>query len=69
MTPSPGHRRRLTTSASLHPYPQRQLSMAFESPVLQDMNSNERAAVVKQLATLLLQAADLQTERNDHDEL
>lgn len=43
--------------------------MAFESPVLQDMNSNERAAVVKQLATLLLQAADLQTERNDHDEL
>ena len=68
MTPSPGHRRRLTTSASLQPTPQRQLSMAFESPVLQNMNSNERAAVVKQLATLLLQAAKFQTERNDHDE-
>ena len=43
--------------------------MVFESPVLQNMNSNERAAVVKQLATLLLQAAEFQTERNDHDEL
>ncbi|CAN5191044.1 hypothetical protein BH10PSE16_BH10PSE16_39080 [soil metagenome] len=43
--------------------------MTFESPVLQDMDLSERAAVVAQLATLLLQAAGLQTERNDHDEL
>ena len=69
MTHVPGHRRRLTTSASLQPYPPRQLSMTFESPVLQDKDSNERAAVVAQLATLLLQAAGIQTERNVHDEL
>ena len=68
MTPVPGHRRRLTTSASLQSYPQRQLSLTLESPVLQDMDPSERAAVVAQLATLLLQAAGLQTERNEHDE-
>jgi hypothetical protein len=33
------------------------------------MDSSERAAVVERLATLLLQAAGLQTERSDHDEL
>ena len=43
--------------------------MTLEPSVLQDMDSSERAAVVAQLATLLLQAAGLQTERNDHDEL
>ena len=69
MTPVPGHRRRLTTSASLQPYLPRQLNLTFEPPVLQDMDSSERAAVVRQLATRLLQAAGLQTERNDHDDL
>ena len=43
--------------------------MTFEFPVLQDMDPSERAAVVAQLATLLLQAAGLQTARSDHDEL
>ena len=71
MSHAPRHRRRLTTSASLQPSPQRphQLSLTLESPVLQDMSSSERAAVVTQLATLLLQAAGLQTERSDHDDL
>lgn len=71
MTHVPEHRRRLTTSASLQPFPQRQhqLSLTLDLPVLQDMDSSERAAVVRQLATLLLQAAGLQTERNNHDDL
>ena len=68
MTHLPGHRRRLTTSVSPKPQPPRQLSMTFEFPVLQDMDPSERAAVVAQLATLLLQAAGLQTARSDHDE-
>jgi hypothetical protein len=68
MTHVPGHRRPLTTSASLQPFPPRQLSLTLESPVLRDMDSSERTAVVARLATLLLQAAGLQTERSDHDE-
>ena len=68
MTHVPGHRRRLTTSASPQPSPPRQLSLTLESPVLRDMTSSERAAVAARLATLLLQAAGLQTERNDHVE-
>ena len=59
----------LTTSAPPQPQPQRQLSMAFESPVLQDMDPSERANVVAQLATLLLQAAGVQVAGSNDDEL
>jgi len=62
-------RRLLTTSAPPQPQAQRQLSMAFESPVLQDMDLSERANVVAQLATLLLQAAGVQTGGSSDDEL
>lgn len=34
----------------------RQMTMAFESAVLQDLTTSERAGVVAQLASLLLQA-------------
>jgi len=47
-------RRLLTTSTPPQLQAQRQLSMAFESPVLQDMEPSERASVVAKLATLLL---------------
>lgn len=49
------------------PAPQ-QLSMSFESAVLQDLSSIERASVVAQLALLLLQAAGLDAGADD-DEL
>jgi hypothetical protein len=39
--------------------------MTFESPVLQDMDPSERAAVIAQLATLLLQAAGVQGGNDD----
>jgi len=43
--------------------------MAFESSVLQDMDPSERANVVAQLATLLLQAAGVQAAGSNDDEL
>ena len=69
MTHVPRHRRLLTTSASPQPQPQRQLSMTFECPVLQDMDPSERAAVIAQLAILLLQASGVQAARSNDDEL
>ena len=47
---------------------QRQLSMAFESPVLPDLSPAERARVVEHLANLLLQAAGTPVEGAGHDE-
>jgi hypothetical protein len=48
------------------PRSQRQLSMAFESPVLQGMGPHERARAIAQLAILLLQAAGVhQTGADD----
>ena len=43
--------------------------MAFESPVLQEMDPSERANVVAQLAILLLQAAGVQAAGSNNDEL
>jgi hypothetical protein len=43
----------------------RQLSMAFESTVIQDLTASERAGVVAQLAGLLLQAAGQATGDDD----
>lgn len=45
-----------------------QLSIAFESPGLQDLTSVERTAVVERLASLLLQAAG-QAAGSDDGEL
>ncbi len=42
------------------PMSQRQLSMAFESPVLRGISPSERASAIAQLAILLLQAAGVQ---------
>ncbi len=47
---------------------QRQLSMAFESPVLQGMSPSERANAIAQLAILLLQAAGVQRTGADDGE-
>lgn len=45
---------------------QRQLSMAFESPVLQGMSPSERTSAILRLALLLLQAAGVhQTGADD----
>ena len=62
-------RRLLTTSTPPQLQAQRQLSMAFESPVLQDMEPSERASVVAKLATLLLQASGVQAAGSNDDEL
>lgn len=65
MTGSP--RSHLMQPASSAPMPQRQLSIAFESPVLQGMDPSERASAVTQLAILLLQAASVQLPGADDD--
>lgn len=57
-----------TTSASQTTQAQRQLSIAFESPVLRDLDPSERNKVVMQLALLLLQAAGAPAAGDDHDE-
>lgn len=46
----------------------RQMSMTFESAVLQDLSTSERTRVVVQLASLFLQAAGRPTGDED-DEL
>ena len=56
------------TSAPRTPQAQRQLSLAFESPALQDLDPSERNKVVVQLALLLLQAAGVPAAGSDHDE-
>jgi hypothetical protein len=55
-------------TASTSPQVQRQLSMAFDSPLLQGMTAAERANVLTHLTQLLLQAAGIQTEGNDDEE-
>jgi hypothetical protein len=58
MTNSP--KPRLGHLAPPMPMSQRQLSMAFESPVLRGISPSERASAIAQLAILLLQAAGVQ---------
>lgn len=43
--------------------------MAFESPALLGMDPSERAAVIAQLAILLLQASGVQAAGSNDDEL
>lgn len=59
------HLRSLVPAAPVSP---RQLSMAFESPVLQGMCPRERANAIAQLAILLLQAAGVQRTGADDGE-
>lgn len=66
MTNSP--RPHLMRLASPAPMSQRQLSMAFESPVLQGMSPSERTSAISQLAILLLQAAGVQLPGANDDE-
>ena len=47
---------------------QRQLSMVFESPVLQGMGPSERASAIAQLAILLLQPAGVHHAGTDDGE-
>jgi len=60
---------RLPTSSAPPAAPaQRQLSLAFESPMLHDLDASERNRVVLKLALLLLQAAGVPTAGSNHDE-
>ena len=68
MTHTPRLHRLLTTSAPRPLQAQRQLSMSFESPAMQDMDPSDRAKVVAQLASLLLQAAGVRRQGSDDDE-
>lgn len=60
-------RTKLLSSISSAPRPMapRQMSMAFESAVSQDLTASERTSVVAQLASLLLQAAGRPTGDDD----
>lgn len=60
-------RRALTTSAP--PQSHRQLSIAFESPVLKGMTPSERLNVIAQMAVVLLQAAGIQPREADDEQL
>jgi hypothetical protein len=55
-------------SSATRPMAPRQMSIAFESAVIQDLTASERTSVVTQLACLLLQAAGRPTG-DDDDEL
>ncbi|RZL91827.1 MAG: hypothetical protein EOP82_11790 [Variovorax sp.] len=68
MTQSPHTKLLSTISSTPRPAMPRQMNMAFESAVTQDLTANKRASVVAQLATLLLQASGRPTE-DDDDEL
>lgn len=68
MTQVPRLRRVLTTSAPSHPQRHRQLSLTFESHVLQGMGPSERSNVVVHLATVLLQAAGVQAREADDEQ-
>ncbi len=60
---------RLPTSSAPPATPaQRQLSIAFESPMLQGLEPSERNRIVLKLALLLLQAAGVPAAGSDHDE-
>jgi len=62
-------RRLLSTSAPPQPQSHRQLSMTFESPVLQGMTPSEQSNVIAQLAIVLLQAAGVQAREADDEQL
>jgi hypothetical protein len=62
-------RRLLTTSLPPQPPSHRQLSMTFESPVLQGMAPSEQSNVIAQLAIVLLQAAGVQARKVDDEQL
>ena len=47
---------------------QRQLSIAFESPMLRDLDPSERNRVVLKLALLLMEAAGVPAAGSGHDE-
>jgi hypothetical protein len=68
MTHPPRPHRLPTASAPSTAQAQRQLSIPFESPVLQELDPSERNRVVMQLALLLLQAAGVPGAGDDHDE-
>lgn len=51
------------------PPPQRQLRIAFESPVLHGVTEAERVTILMHLTNLLLEAAGLGTEGSDDDDL
>jgi hypothetical protein len=61
-------RRLLTASAPPQPSSYRQLSMTFESPVLQGMTSSEQSNVIAQLAIVLLQAAGVQAREVEDEQ-
>lgn len=60
---------RLPTSSKPPATPaQRQLSIAFESPMLHDLDPSERNRVVLKLALLLMEAAGVPAAGSDHAE-
>lgn len=60
---------RLPTSSAPPATPaQRQLSIAFESPMLPDLDPSERNRVVLKLALLLMEAAGVPAAGSGHDE-
>lgn len=50
------------------PAPQRQMSIAFESPLIQAMTAAERASALTALTNLLLQAAGVPAATGAHDD-
>ena len=62
-------RRTVKTSAPPQLQAHRQLSMTFESPVLQGMSPSERSNVIAQMAVVLLQAAGVQSRVADDEQL
>ena len=58
---------RPTRPTSPSPAPQRQLSMALESPLLEGMTAADRVNALTLLANLLMQAAGVHAEGGDDE--
>ena len=65
MTQSFRTKLKAVSAVPAHPPTPQQLSMSFESAVLQELSSIERASAVAQLALLLLLAAGLDARSDD----
>ena len=58
----------MTTASQDLPLPSRQIALAFESPVLQDLSPSERMIVTERLASLLVQAAEPARQEDSNEE-
>ena len=58
----------MTTASPDLPLPPRQITLAFESPVLRGLSPSERSIVTERLVSLLIQAAEPARPEDSNEE-